>query len=213
MHRNRLLVAVPAALILTTAGILAGLGHTPAAPGAAPSAAPSYQADPVHSSVIFNIRHVGVTSFYGRFNDFSGSFTFDPASAASGAFEFEVKTESVDTHNQKRDDHLRSADFFNARQFPTITFKSTAIKPAGDNTFKLTGDLTLQGETRPVTADLEWLGTGTGPTGGPIGSFEARFEIKRSDFGMSKYLAPDNSDSGGLGNTVKLIVSIEAAKQ
>lgn len=213
MHRNRLLVAVPAALLLASAGLLAGLGHAPAAPASERTAAPSYQADPVHSSVIFNIRHSGVTSFYGRFNDFSGAFTFDPASAASGSFEFEVKTESVDTHNQKRDDHLRSADFFNARQFPAITFKSTGIEPAGDNTFKLTGDLTLQGETRPVTADLEWLGTGTGPTGGTIGAFEAHFEIKRSDFGMTKYLAPDNSDAGGLGNTVKLIVSIEAAKK
>jgi len=211
---SRIVRTVIPALVLTSAGLLAGLapGHE-TAPAVGSAQADSYAVDKVHSSVLFQIRHAGVTNFYGRFGDFSGSFTFDPEAGTAGDFAFEVKTDSVDTGNAKRDDHLRTADFFNSRQFPTITFVGTDVERVEGTKYRLTGDLTLQGETREVTADLEWLGTGSGPTGKPIGAFEARFEIKRSDFGMSKYLAPDGSESGGLGNTVKLIVSVEAIKQ
>jgi len=213
MHRTAL-VAVPAALVIASAGFLAGLAPTPApAPARGATAAASYDVDPVHSGIFFRIRHSGVSNFYGRFNEFSGAFTFDPDNATSGEFAFEVQTSSVDTRNQKRDDHLRNADFFNSRQFPTITFKSTGVEHVSEDTYTLSGDLTLMGETKPVTAEFEWLGTGTGPGGNAIGGFEARFSIKRSDFGMSKYLAPDGSDSGGLGNNVDLIVSVEAAKK
>ncbi len=212
--RRTILTALPAALLIASAGFLAGFAPGAAdAPAPASAAAPRYEADPVHSAVLFQIRHSGITNFYGRFNEFSGSFSFDPESPTEGEFAFEVQTASVDTHNQKRDDHLRNADFFNSRQFPTITFKSTGIEAVEGNLYKLTGDLTLHGETRPVTADLEWLGTATSPNGATLSAFEARFEIKRADFGMTKYLAPDGSESGGLGNTVKLIVSVEAIRK
>ena len=207
---------LPAVMLLGAAGLLAGFA--PRAETATPTAttttaADTYEADAVHSSILFQIRHAGVSNFYGRFNEFTGSFTFNPDSHEAGDFVFEVQTESVDTHNAKRDEHLRTADFFNARQFPTISFKGTSVEHIEGDRYTLAGDMTMQGETKPVTAALEWLGTGTGPSGKTIGGFEARFEIKRSDFGMTKYLAPDGSDSGGLGNTVKLIVSIEAIKQ
>lgn len=210
--RRTTLTAVPAVLILASAGLLAGFAPDESAAPAREAAA-TYKVDTVHSSVIFQIRHSGITNFYGRFNDLSGEFSFDPDSPTDAEFAFEVATESVDTSNQKRDDHLRNADFFNARQFPTITFKSTGVEPVEGDLYKLTGDLTLHGETRPVAADLEWLGTSTGPQGGMIGAFEARLEIKRADFGMSKYLAPDGGEGGGLGNTIKLIVSVEAGQQ
>ncbi|HZW09552.1 MAG TPA: YceI family protein [Phycisphaerales bacterium] len=212
--RRATLTAIPAALLIASAGLLAGFARHPgASPAPAAAAADSYQVDPVHSTVLFQIRHSGITNFYGRFNDFAGEFTFDPESPSAAEFSFEVQTASVDTGNQKRDDHLRNADFFNARQFPTVTFKSTGLEHVEGDTYKLTGELTLQGETRPVTADFQWLGTATGPTGAQIAAYEARFEIKRSDFGMSKYLSPDGGEGGGIGNTVKLVVSVEAAKK
>jgi polyisoprenoid-binding protein YceI len=212
--RRTMLATFPAALLLASAGILLGSGPSATeVPAPASTSAGAYQADPVHSAILFQIRHSGVSNFYGRFNDFSGDFTFDPESPSAAEFAFEVQTASVDTHNEKRDNHLRNADFFNSRQYPTITFKSTGVEHVEGDMYKLTGDLTLQGETRPVAADLEWLGTGSSGDGSTIGGFEARFEIKRSDFGMSKYLAPDGSDEGGLGNSVKLIVSIEGGQK
>lgn len=204
--------------VLGAAALLGGFGpeaEMPVAPAlteTAPGLA-TYTVDPVHSSVVFGIKHSGVANFYGVFKDVSGTFTFDPSANTGGDFNFVVQTASVDTRNSNRDDHLRNADFFNSRQFPEITFESTGIEHVEGDMYKLTGDLTLMGETRPVTADLEWTGTGVNPRGTEVAGFEATFSIKRGDFGMTKYLAPDGSDSGGLGNTVKLIVAIEAAKQ
>jgi len=208
------LLVIPAAVLVGSAGLLAGFAPAPAGESASATenAAAAYKVDAVHSTVLFKIRHAGVSNFYGVFGDFSGTFTFDPESPKSGSFEFEVQTASVDTRNTSRDDHLRNADFFNSRQFPTITFKSTGVEHKEGNLYELRGDLTLQGETKPITAELEWIGTGTNQRGQGTAGYEARFSIKRSDFGMTKYLAPDGSDSGGLGNTVDLTVAVEAVQ-
>ncbi len=169
-----------------------------------------YEVDPVHSSLIFKIRHSGLANFYGRFNAFTGQIHFDQADPARSRFSFTVETNSVDTGNGGRDGHLKNADFFNSRQFPTIKFESTGVKDAGDGRYELTGNLTLMGETRPITATLTDIATGKVRDSDALG-FEARFSIKRSDFGMTKYLAPDNGEGGALGNTVELIVAVEAA--
>lgn len=168
-----------------------------------------YGVDLVHSSLIFKIRHAGMSNFYGRFNSFDGEIHFDEANPANSTLAFTVQTDSVDTGNSSRDGHLKNADFFNARQFPTIEFKSTGIKPVSEGVYQLTGDLTLQGETRPVTAQLTDIRTGKVRENDAMG-FEATFSIKRSDFGMTKYIAPDGGEDGGLGNTVDLIVAVEA---
>jgi polyisoprenoid-binding protein YceI len=168
-----------------------------------------YGVDLVHSSLIFKIRHAGMANFYGRFNDFDGEIHFDQADPTNSTLAFTVQTASVDTNNSSRDGHLRNADFFNSRQFPTIEFKSTGVKPTGDGVYELTGDLTLHGETRPVAARLTDITTGKVRQNDAMG-FEATFSIKRSDFGITKYLAPDGGEGGGLGNTVELIVAIEA---
>lgn len=168
-----------------------------------------YGVDLVHSSLIFKIRHAGMANFYGRFNDFDGEIHFDQADPTNSTLAFTVQTASVDTNNSSRDGHLRNADFFNSRQFPTIEFKSTGVKPAGDGVYELNGDLTLHGETRPVAARLTDITTGKVRQNDAMG-FEATFSIKRSDFGITKYLAPDGGEGGGLGNTVELIVAIEA---
>jgi len=171
-----------------------------------------YTVDTVHSSLIFKIRHAGMVNFYGRFNDFSGEVHFDQADPTKSRMAFTVQTGSVDTGNSSRDGHLKNADFFNSRQFPTIEFKSTGITEVSEGVYELAGDLTLQGETRPVTARLTQITTGKVRDNDAMG-FEATFSIKRSDFGMTKYLAPDNGEDGGLGNTVGLIVAVEAVGQ
>jgi polyisoprenoid-binding protein YceI len=211
------LLALVGTASLGALGFTAGTGRlaTTAAVSntvAMPSA-PVYGVDAVHSGVIFRTKHAGITNFYGRFNKVDGTWSFDPESPEEASFEFTVDNNSVDTGNSGRDDHLRNPDFFNTRQFPTTTFESTKVeKSSGENMYKLHGDLTLHGVTKPVVADLEYLGTGEF-RGNPIAAFEARFTIKRSEFGMTKYIAPDGSDSGGLGNTVHLIVSVEGPRQ
>src|SRR5258708_120777 len=114
----------------------------------------NYKIDPVHSSISFKIQHSGISWVHGRFNEFSGSYTLDKDDPSKGTFELTIKPESVDTNNKGRDGHLRSGDFFNVKQFPALTFKSTGIK-AADGNLEVTGDLTMHGETKPITFTLK----------------------------------------------------------
>jgi polyisoprenoid-binding protein YceI len=118
-------------------------------------AADTYKIDPVHATVIYRISHFNVGNAYGRFNEPTGSVTVDNEDPSKSVFEFSVQVDKVDTANPKRDAHLKSPDFFNAKQFPTIDFKSTKVAKKGDNQFELTGDLTLHGVTKSVTFDLQ----------------------------------------------------------
>ncbi|MEQ8769629.1 MAG: YceI family protein [Phycisphaerales bacterium] len=194
-----------AGIALGTAGLvgLAGWGTSEAAYAEteAASQAETYTVDNVHSFVIFKVRHVGAANFYGRFNNLDGTVGFENGQITSA--DITVEAESVDTGNRGRDDHLRNADFFNTRQYPEITFSGTSTD--GET---LTGELTLHGVTRDVTATIHDVGTGEMRGTAKMG-FEARFTIKRSDFDMRGYLADDLSDNGPLGNTVELIVAIE----
>src|SRR5437879_3709531 len=116
-----------------------------------PSArADEYVLDEAHSGVNFKISHIGLSWTFGRFKEVSGSCTLDAAAPAKSAFNLTIKADSIDTNNQKRDDHLKSPDFFNATQFPTITFKSTAVKPV-EGGLEVTGDFTMHGVTKAVT--------------------------------------------------------------
>ena len=215
MHRTLTAAAVLAASVAGL-GALSGFSTSEAESRAlvfeTAAAERLYAVDTVHSSLVFKIRHAGMANFYGRFNDFNGEVHFDAADPTKSRMAFTVQTGSVDTGNSSRDGHLRNADFFNSRQFPTIEFKSTGITEVSDGVYELTGDLTLQGETRPVTARLTEITTGKVRDNDAMG-FEATFSIKRSDFGMTKYLAPDGGEDGGLGNTVELIVAVEAVGQ
>jgi polyisoprenoid-binding protein YceI len=168
-------------------------------------AADTYKIDPIHSSVVFSTKHVGVTDFYGDFKDISGTVTFDAADPAKSSVEVTVPVESVDTRNEKRDQHLKSPDFFNAKQFPTLSFKSTKVEASG-NTYKVTGDFTLHGVTKPLTVEFKKGGEGKGMQGETRGGGEARFTIKRSDFGMSFMPA-------AIGDEVAIILSLEGVKQ
>lgn len=166
-------------------------------------AADTYKVDAIHSSIVFKVKHMNASYSWGRFNDIAGTFAMDGTTPT--AFDFTVKAASIDTANEKRDGHLKGPDFFNVRQFPTITFKSKDVKKAG-NLYDVTGDLTLHGVTKPVTAKVEVTGSGRGPTGGAIAGFEATLDIKRSEFGMS-YGVPN-----AVGDDVRIIVSVEGGK-
>ncbi len=204
MHRNTL-AALCIGTLIGSGGMLAAFATSPDREQgfSLPSgAAGDYTADPVHSSVIFSIKHADVTNFYGRFNGKSGTFTLAD-NPADMAFSFTIDTSSVDTGIEGRNDHLRGPDFFNVQQFPEATFESTSVAAGEGGEFKLNGDLTLNGETHPISADLELTGTGEF-RGRPVAGFEARFKISRSDFGMSY---------GGLSDEVLVIVSIEGGKR
>ena len=188
----------PSKLIFT--GILGSLAFALSAYGG-----DSFKIDPVHSSVIFSTKHNGISDFYGAFKDVSGTVTFDSADPSKSSVELTVPVESVDTRNEKRDQHLKSPDFFNAKQFPTLTFKSTRIEGTGDS-YKISGDLTIHGVTKPITVDFKKGPEGKGGKGEVRGGGETRFTIKRSDYDM-KFM------TGPVGDDVNIIVSLEGAKQ
>jgi len=170
--------------------------------------AATYDIDASHSSVSFKVRHMGIANVKGFFNDFAGTFEFDPANPTAGKAEATIQIASVDTDDQKRDDHLRSADFFDVATHPTMTFRSTGVTKGADGTLKLAGELTLRGVTRPVVLDVELLGTVKDPWGNDRAGFSATGKINRKDFGVSwnKTL-----DAGGLvvGDDVTIMLEIE----
>ena len=168
-------------------------------------AAETFEIDGSHTSVLFRIKHLGVSFFYGRFTDVSGSVVLDDDPAKCSMI-LVIKSDSINTDSEKRDAHLKSPDFFNARQFPEITFKSTSIKAAGENQLEVTGDLTLHGVTKSITVTVDRTGSGSDPWGGYRTGLETTITIKRSDYGMKFMLK-------GLSDEVKLVISIEGIRQ
>ncbi|HEY5741451.1 MAG TPA: YceI family protein [Terrimicrobiaceae bacterium] len=146
--------------------------------------ADTFKIDPVHSSIVFSVTHLGVSNFYGRFNDVSGTVVLDKADPSKSSFDLTIPVESIDTHNEKRDQHLKSPDFFNAKQFPVMIFKSKKVIGSGD-WFVVTGDFALHGVTKPLTMEVKIVGEGKGMEGEIRAGGEARFTIKRSDHGMN----------------------------
>jgi len=186
---------------LSVAALLISLAHVAPA-----QAATQWELDTAHTGLVFEIGHLGMSRTYGRFNTIEGDFAFSADDLAGSSFSFTVQAKSVDTGHEKRDNHLRSPDFLNVRQYPEITFKSTKIEPGDEsNTFKLTGDLTLHGTTKTITVDLVKLGEGKDPWGNERIGFETEFSIKRSDYGMDKML-------NAVGDEVELQLSFEGTK-
>jgi polyisoprenoid-binding protein YceI len=170
------------------------------------TAAPvSYDVDKGHSALLFRIKHVDVAYTYGRFNDFSGLFVVDEANLAGSSVEITAKLESVDTNDAKRDQHLRSPDFFNVAQFPLMTFKSTTITKSGDD-YTVQGNLTLHGVTKALTITMKKTGEGKDPWGNHRIGFEGQMSFKRSDFGMDKL-------PQAVGDTVWVTVAIEGIRK
>lgn len=168
-------------------------------------AADNYTIDPPHTFPHFSINHLGFSTMQGRFEDTSGKITLDRA-AKTGSVDITIKTASISTGFVKRDDHLKSPDFFNAAEFPTITYKSTAMRFKGDTPSSVDGNLTISGVTKPVTLSIDAFNCGTNPMSkkDTCGA-AASAQIKRSDFGV-KYALP------AVGDDVKLVFEIEAIK-
>jgi polyisoprenoid-binding protein YceI len=177
-----------------------------ASPSASLPEAETFSIDPVHSTVIFRINHMGVSNVYGRFNGISGEFTVN--SGGAGSVDVTIDAASVDTGNAKRDAHLKSPAFFSVEEFPQITFKSSALKHVDGNQYEAKGTLTLRGVSKDVTIQVEQVGAkDLGKMGYRMG-FEGTLTIHRSDFGM-KYMV----DGGALGDEVKLILSVEGQRK
>ena len=164
--------------------------------------------DPVHSNVEFAVRHLMISTVKGRFGDVKGTVELDLTNPAAARLDVTIGVESVDTRNADRDAHLRSADFFDAVNFPAMRYVSRSVKVLPDGTFRVLGDLTIRGTTRevPLVATLE--GTGADPWGGQRAGFSASGKLNRGDFGLhwNKVL-----EAGGVavGEEVKLIVEAE----
>lgn len=158
-----------------------------------------------HAFVQFRIQHLGYSWLYGSFKDFDGSFTFDEANPAADKVNVTLNTNSLDTNHAERDKHLRSADFLNTGKFPQATFASTAVSKEGQ-TYKITGDLTLNGVTKPITLDARLIGEGKDPWGGYRAGFEASGEIVLKEFNISKDLGPASQKA-------ELIISVEGVRQ
>jgi len=169
-------------------------------------AAETYKLDPGHSSIVFRVKHLGIAYVFGRFNGPTGSFVFDESSPSKSAIEMQAETKNVDTALEKRDTHLKSPDFFNAGEYPLVSFKSKSVKKLNENTYEVSGDLTLLGKTRPITVEVHGTGAGKDPWGNFRRGFETSFSIKRSEFGM-------NFMMGGVSDEVNLTVSVEGIRQ
>lgn len=171
----------------------------------------TWKVDGSHTTVQFKVKHF-FTHVTGQFNDFEGSIAFDDKNPANIKVDATAHAASVFTDNERRDNHLKSGDFFDVEKFPDITFKSTKVAAAGKDKYKITGDFTMRGVTKPVTFDAEFLGSGSiGTAEKPMAKagFTATAVIQRKDYGMTWNRT---LDKGGLmlGDDVTIVINVEA---
>ena len=171
----------------------------------AQAAVETYKIDPVHSSVGFTIRHF-FTNVPGVFTKFSGTIVVDRAHLENSTVEAKIEVASVDTRNGMRDDDLRSDKFFSAAKLPAITFKSTSWKKTGEDTFDVTGDLTIRDVTKEVVLKTKSLGFGPGMKGAMLSGWEASTTLNRNDFGITAYPKV-------LGDDIAVTITIEGDLQ
>jgi polyisoprenoid-binding protein YceI len=151
-----------------------------------------WQIDPMHTQVEFSAKHFGMMTVRGRFNDVSTSGTVDPSHPESSSIEVTIDVASLNTHNAQRDNDLRSSYFLELEKYPTITFKSTRVEPAGQDGFTMTGDLTIKGITKPVSLNVHRYGEINDQMMGHRVSYGAEGQINRKDFGMEFDMFADN---------------------
>lgn len=168
----------------------------------------SWSIDPTHSNVTFAVKHLMVSTVRGRFPDVSGTIVLDPAAPAAASVEVTIDVASIDTGTEARDGHLRSADFFDVENHPTITFRSTRVEPTGDATAKIHGDLTIRGTTRPVVLEGTLVATVTGMQGERRAAFEASTKIDREAWGLTWNVA---LESGGWLVSKEIRIDLEIA--
>jgi len=167
--------------------------------------------DPAHTEVAFSVKHLMISTVRGRFADVRGTITLDETDLASASVEAEIATASIDTRQEQRDTHLRSADFFEVDKYPTITFRSTRIERVNDAGYRIAGELTIRDVTREVVLEANDEGRGRDPWGGERLGFSATTTIDRSDFGLTWNQA---LETGGVlvSNQIKISIDVEAVK-
>ncbi len=190
------------ATIITALVLVLGFG--------AAAAQDLYTIDPNHSNVAFKVRHL-VSKVGGEFTDFEGTITADFNNLDVSGVQFSIQAASLDTRNEDRDGHLRSADFFDVEKFPEITFTSTKVTKIDNDSFAVAGTLTMHGVSKPITLTVDYLGEMTA-MGGVRAGYELSTTIDRKDFGVSWNRA---LDSGGLilGDDVEVTINLEVIKQ
>jgi polyisoprenoid-binding protein YceI len=170
-----------------------------------------YAIDPSHSTIGFVARHAMVTNVKGGFLDFSGSLHLDGTDPARSTASIDVKMDSIDTGSADRDGHLKSADFFKTEEFPVMTFRSTSAEAVGGDDYRITGDLTILGTTKPLTIELEFNGSAKDPFGNERVGFEGKAEILRSEWGLTWNAA---LETGGVlvSDKIKLVFDVSAIR-
>ncbi|MEW6434369.1 MAG: YceI family protein [Myxococcota bacterium] len=167
--------------------------------------------DLTHSSINFWVRHLMVSKVHGRFTKWSGQFEFDETNPSGSRVEVQIDAASIDTKEAQRDGHLRSADFLDVEKHPSITFRSSGVESAGEKRYRVKGDLTIHGTSRPIVLDVDYAGRVKDPWGGERAGFTAKTSIDRKDFGLTWN---QTLDAGGVvvGDKVEIGIEIEAVK-
>lgn len=168
----------------------------------------TYTIDPAHSRIGFVARHAMVTKVRGGFNDFQGTLQLDGDNPERSSAQVTIQAASIDTRNEDRDQHLRSNDFFDMERYPEISFVSTGVTPLDDERYRLTGDLTIKGVTKPVTLDVEHTGTAVDPWGNLRVGFEGSTTVNRKDWGVNWNAA---LEAGGVLVSEKVTLEIEVS--
>ncbi|MYQ47705.1 polyisoprenoid-binding protein [Streptomyces sp. SID4985] len=170
-----------------------------------------YTIDPAHTTLGFTARHAMVTNVKGSFTEFTGTLHLDGSDVSRSTANLDIKMDSIDTGNADRDTHLKSADFFKTDEFPTMTFRSTKVESLGGDDYRITGDLSILGTTKPISIDLEFNGSAKDPFGNDRIGFEGKAELLRSDWGLTWNAA---LETGGVlvSDKIKLNFDVSAIK-
>lgn len=168
--------------------------------------------DPTHSEIGFKVKHMMFTNVSGKFNDYEAEFVSEDGAFEDSQISFSADVASIDTNNADRDNHLRSADFFDTEAFPKLTFASTSIEKKSESDYVIKGDLTIKGETKPVALEAEYSGLMTDPWGNTKAGLSINGKINRKDFGLTWNAA---LESGGVlvGEEVKLVAELQLIKK
>lgn len=172
----------------------------------------TWQIDPAHTEVGFEVKHLMISKVRGRFGKLTGTVVMDEAQPSNSSVTAEIEVASIDTREENRDTHLRSADFFDAESFPKILFRSTKVESAGAGKLRVTGDLTIRGATHEVVLAVTEEGRGGDPWGGERFGYSATASIDRRGWGLTYNQA---LETGGVvvGNEIKLVIDVELVKQ